>query len=177
MQNRIDINFDEKGYNTAIKAAAEFVTLINTYVKDVKAADRINGQNMGDKTGWTYVVKAFEALTNDRGLVHPKLVDYEAFGRDVDAARKLLAIRTILKGWAGNMEGTFMLVGIDLMEQANHVRSALQKLADHDSDYKLAYEDLNFLYDNRAQKSATTAEQQKRIDVLTQQVEAFQKKG
>ena len=175
MQNRIDINFDEAGYGTAVTKATEFISFINTYVKDVKPADRINGANMGEQNGWTYVNKAFQALTADRTLVHARIVDYEAFARDIDAATKLLALKKILKGWVGNMEGTFMLIGIDLMEQAGFVRSALQQLAKADSDYKAVYEDLNFLFENRAQKAALNMEQNKRIEDLTKQVEAAQK--
>jgi hypothetical protein len=177
MQNRIDIAFDEAGYQAIVKAAMDFIALINQYIRNVKPADRINGQNMGDKNGWTYCQKAFQVLTNDRSLVHAKLVDYDAFARDIDAATKLLALRGILKGWVGNMEGTFMLIGIDLMEQANFVRAAVKTLADNDSDYKLIYDDLNFLYDNRAAKAAATAETQKRIDDLEQQVAGFKQRG
>jgi hypothetical protein len=176
MQNRIDINFDEAGYATATAKATEFVTLINAYVKDVKPADRINGQNMGEQNGWTYAQKAFQALTADRTLVHAKIVDYDAFARDIDAATKLLALKKLLKGWVGNMEGTFMLIGIDLMEQAGFVKNALSLLAKADSDYKETYDDLNFLFENRAQKAAMTTEQNKRIEELTKQVEAAQKK-
>ena len=175
MQNRIDINFDEAGYGTAVTKATEFISFINTYVKDVKPADRINGANMGEQNGWTYVNKAFQALTADRTLVHARIVDYEAFARDIDAATKLLALKKILKGWVGNMEGTFMLIGIDLMEQAGFVKNALALLAKADSDYKAVYDDLNFLFENRAQKAALTAEQNKRIEDLTKQVEVAQK--
>lgn len=175
MQNRIDINFDEAGYITAETKATEFVNFINAYVKDVKPADRINGANMGEQNGWTYVKKAFQALTADHTLVHAKVVDYDAFARDIDAATKLLKLKSILKGWVGNMEGTFMLIGIDLMEQAAFVKAALALLAKADSDYKALYEDLNFLYENRAQKAALTMEQNKRIEELTKQVEAAQK--
>jgi hypothetical protein len=41
MQNRIDINFDDAGYQTSVTKATEFVAFINSYVKDVKPADRI----------------------------------------------------------------------------------------------------------------------------------------
>jgi hypothetical protein len=175
MQNRIDIDFDEAGYATATKSATEFVAFINTYVKDVKPADRINGANMGEQSGWTYAKKAFQALTADRTLVHAKVVDYDAFARDIDAATKLLALKKILKGWVGNMEGTFMLIGIDLMEQAAFVKASLLVLAKADSDYQHSYDDLNFLYENRAEKAANTVEQNKRIADLTKQVEETQK--
>jgi hypothetical protein len=177
MQNRIDIDFDNAGYGTATQKATEFVAFLNTYVKDVKPADRINGANMGEQSGWTYAQKAFQALTLDRTLVHTKVVDYDAFARDIDAATKLLALKKILKGWVGNMEGTFMLLGIDLMEQAAFVKASLAVLAKADSHYQDAYDDLNFLYENRAQKAALTAEQNKRIAELTKQVEEAQKKA
>ncbi len=177
MKYRIDVNFDETGFLAASKAATDSIAAISPYVQEVEPADRIKGQNMGEKSGWTYVKKAYQALSNEPKLVHPKLVDLETFGRGINTVTKLLAIKNILKGWIGDMEGTFMLYGLDLMEQANYVRSAVKVLAEASSDYKELYSDLNFLYENRAEKAATTIENQKRIDELTKQVEALQKKS
>jgi hypothetical protein len=177
MQYRTDINFDEAGYQAIMTAAANLSPLITPYVKFVKPEDRTAGQNMGEGNGWTYVKKAFAALTNDRTLAHVKNVNYDAFARGVDAATKFLAIKTALKGWYGDSEGTFMQIGLDLMEQSNYVRATLKGLAEEDSDSKILYDDLNFLYDNRAKKAADTIENQKRIDVLSKQVESLQKKA
>lgn len=176
MDNRINITFDEQGFQNTLKAATDCVTLVNSYAKEVKPDDRIKGQNMGDKNGWTYVQKAFQALTNDRNLVHPHLVDYDAFAKGVDTAQKLLEIRNKLNGWVGNAEGTFIVLGIDLMAQANEVWAALKKLAKSNSQYQLVFNDLNFLYENRAAKAANTIETQKRIDELQKQLDETLKK-
>ncbi len=176
MQYRIDISIDAVAFDKLQKEAIAAVTSVNMHVIEVKPEDRIKGANMGEKTGWTYVKKAFAVLTAERDLVHPKLVDHEKFARGVDAATKLLALKATFKGWIGNMEGSFMLLGLDLMEQAKYVRAALEPLAEAHNEYKERYDDLNFLYDNRAEKAALTIEQNKRVDALTKQVEALQKK-
>lgn len=171
MPNRIDITFDEQGFATATKTSTELVALINSYIKDVKPEERKGGQSMGDGTGWIFAQKAFKILTDDRSLVHPHLVNYDAFARDITAAQKLLELKAILGNWVGNMEGTFILLGKDLMEQANFVLAAVKILADaSSSSYKILYDSLNSLYELRAQKAATTMEQQKRISELESRV-------
>jgi hypothetical protein len=177
MNYRIDISISDADFARMQQIATDAVTAVNAHVIEVKAEDRINGANMGEKTGWTYVKKAFNALTAERGLVHPKLVNYDSFARGIDAATKLLAIKAICKNWVGNTEGTFMLLGLDLMEQAKYVRAALEPLAKNHVEYRELYDDLNFLYENRAEKAALTIEQNKRIAELTKQVEDLQKKG
>lgn len=176
MKYRTKMVFDEAGFTAASKLGVDFMTTLTPYVIDVSPADRINGQNMGEKSGWIFVQKAYQALVNEPRLVHPALVDLELFGRGINFARKLLAIKGIIKNWPENAEGTLMLQGLDLMEQANYVRAAVKVLADATNEYKELYDDLNFLYDNRAQKAAVTVENQKRIDELTKQVEELQKK-
>lgn len=170
MPNRIDINFDEKGYADALKAANDVVALINGYVRDVKPSERAGGQSMGDGLGWVYAQRAFQVLSADRSIVHPIVVNFDAFARDIDAATKLLAIRKAFGNWVGNMEGTFILLGKDLMEQSNRVLDALKVLATESSTYQSPLDDLNFLYENRSQRAAATIEQQKRIEELERQV-------
>jgi hypothetical protein len=177
MQYRMDISIDDKG-DVAIKKGAEgFAALINPYFREVKPEERVKGSNMGGQTGWTYVKKAFNVLTSERNLVHPKLVNYDAFARGIDTVKKLLSYKVILGGWTPRMEDAYMVIGLDLMEQAKYVRAALEPLADAHAEYKEIYDDLNFLYNNRAEKSALTVEQNKRIDALTKQVEELQKKA
>ena len=174
MPNRINIDFKQEDYLKATKASTDAVILINTYAQEVRSDDRKGGQNMGDGTGWTFAQKAFNILTIDRTLVHVDLLDYDSFARNVDAAKKLLALKAIFGNWVGNMEGSYLLLGKDLMAQANYVLGALKPLADVKSAYKILYDDLNFLYENRATKAAATTEQRNRIAKLEEQVASFQ---
>ena len=159
MINRIDINFKQEDYLKATKASADVVNLINTYAQEVRRERRKGGQNMGTGTGWAFAQKALSILTADRALVHVDLLEYDSFARNIDTAKKLLAIKAIFGNWVGNMEGSFLLLGKDLMTQSNHVLNALKPLADAKSSYKTLYDDLNFLYENRAKKAAVTIEQ------------------
>jgi hypothetical protein len=177
MQYRMDISIDDAADKIITKGAMDFVALISPYFREVKPEERIKGANMGGQTGWTYAQKAFIVLTKERQLVHPKLVDYDAFARGIDVVTKLFAYKAILGGWTRKMEDAYMVIGIDLMEQAKYVRAALAPLAKSHTEYQELWDDLNFLYENRAEKAALTAEQNKRIEDLKKQVEELQKKG
>lgn len=177
MQYRMDITIDTAGDSAIRKGAEDLVALINPYIREIRSEERIKGSNMGGQTGWTYVKKAFSVLTQERGLVHPKLVDYDAFARGIDTMTKLFTYKAILGGWTRKLEDAYMVIGLDLMEQAKYVRAALEPLASAHSDYKELYDDLNFLYDNRAEKAALTIEQNKRFEALSKQVEELQKKA
>ena len=144
MPNRIDVNFDQKGYDNLTDLANQSVTVVSGYFREYKTGERTGGQNMGEGTGYTF-------------------------------AKKLIAIKGIFGNWIGNMEGAFIMVGKDLMEQANSVLTALKPLSVVSSAYKILYDDLNFLYENRATKAAATIETQKRIADLEKQLEEAQK--
>jgi hypothetical protein len=177
MQYRMDISIDDAADKTIIKGILDLNVLISPYFREIKPEERIKGANMGGQTGWTYVQKAFTVLTKERKLVHPKLVDYDAFARGIDTMTKLLNYKALLGGWTSKMEDAYMVIGLDLMEQAKYIRAALEPLAVAHSEYQELWDDLNFLYNNRAEKAALTAEQNKRIDELKKQVDDLQKKG
>jgi hypothetical protein len=82
----------------------------------------------------------------------------------------LLAIKNELNGWVGDMEGTFILVGKDLMEQANTVRKGLEALRTSHPKYELLFQELNVLYENRAKLAQLTAEHKAQVSALEQQV-------
>jgi hypothetical protein len=176
MQNRIDIDFDEKGFNAVQVAGTTFLTLLNAYTRTVTPKERRDGQSMGESLGWLYAQKAFELLTLDRNLVHKDKLNYVAFERDVRAARYLLRLKNDLNGWVGDMEGTFILVGKDLMEQANTVRKALDDLRGNHPKYEQSFQDLNFLYENRAKMAQLTAEHNAKVSDLEKQVAALTSK-
>jgi hypothetical protein len=176
MQNRIDIDFDEKGFKAVQDAGKTFLTLLSTYTRNVSPKERRDGQSMGESLGWLYVQKAFELLSADRELVHKDKLNYVAFERDIRAARAFLRLKNDLNGWIGDMEGTFILVGKDLMEQANAVRKALEDLRRNHPKYEQAFQDLNFLYENRAKMAQLTAEHNAKVAELEKQVAALSPK-
>ena len=176
MQNRIDIDFDEQGFQALRTTVQTLVSQLQKYTRPVSPKVRKDGQNMGETTGWSYAQKAFEILTNDRLLVHPGQLNYEAFERDIRAARQLLFLKTELNGWVGEMEGTFILVGKDLMEQANMVRKGLDGLRSTHPKYELLFQDLNVLYENRAKLAQLTAEHKVKVAALEQQVSNLTRK-
>ena len=170
MQNRIEITFEEKDYAKTVQTATEIVALINANVPEVKSDDRKGGQNMGEGNGWLFTKKAYQIVSADRTLVHVDLLDYDAFKRNVVGATKLIDLKNALGGWIGNMEGAFVVLSKDLMVQANIVLKALEPLSKTKKAYKTLYDDLNFLYTNRAAKAAATIEQNNRIADLEKQV-------
>ena len=84
-----------------------------------------------------------------------------------------MELKTILGGWVGNMDGAFIVIGKDLMAQSNVVLRALEPLSKNKKLYKTLYDDLNFLYTNRAAKAAFTMEQNNRITELEKQVTEY----
>jgi hypothetical protein len=177
MPNRIDIDFDEKGFQAVRTAAQTFLTALNPYTRITSAKERKDGQSMGEHLGWLYVQKAFELLTLDRELVHKDRIIYADFERDIRVARYLLVLKKDLNAWVGDMEGTFILVGKDLMEQANIVRKALEDLRRNQPKYELLFQDLNFLYENRAKIAQLTAEHNAKVQELEQQVANLMRKS
>ena len=173
MPNRIEINFKEEDYAKVIKISTEVVAIINTYVPEVSDDDRKGGQNMGEGTGWAFAQKAFELVSTDRSLVHVDLLDYDAFARNIAAVTKLVAIKAVLGGWIGNAGGVFVVIGKDLMVQANAVLTALKLLSKTKKMYKILYDDLNSLYKTRASKAASTIEQNNRVAELEKQLNEF----
>jgi hypothetical protein len=170
MPNRIDIDFDEKGFQAVRAAAKAFLTTLQPYTRLTSAKERKDGQSMGESLGWLYVQKAFELLTLDRELVHKDRLIYADFERDIRLARQLLTLKKDLNAWVGDTEGTFILVGKDLMEQANIVRKALEALRRNHPKYEQAFQDLNFLYENRAKIAQLTAEHNAKVQELEKQV-------
>ena len=73
-----------------------------------------------------------------------------------------MELKTILGGWIGNMEGTFVVLGKDLTAQSNVVLRTLEPLSKSKKSYKTLYDDLNFLYSTKAAKAAVTVEQNSR---------------
>jgi hypothetical protein len=176
MQNRIDIDFDERGFQTVLATAQTFLSNLQKYTRHVSLKERKDGQSMGETMGWSYAQKAFELLTADRSLVHPDKLNYEAFERDIRTARQLLILKNALNGWVGEMEGTFILLGKDLMEQANVVRKNLEGLRNSHSKYEFAFQELNVLYENRAKLAQLTLEHKSKVAALEQQVASLARK-
>ena len=73
-----------------------------------------------------------------------------------------MELKTILGGWIGNMEGTFVVLGKDFTAQSNVVLRTLEPLSKSKKSYKTLYDDLNFLYSTKAAKAAVTVEQNSR---------------
>jgi hypothetical protein len=176
MPNRIDIDFDERGFQAVRAAAKTFLTALNPYTRITSAKDRKDGQSMGESLGWLYVQKAFEILTLDRELFHKDRLIYTEFERDIRLARQLLILKKDLNAWVGDTEGTFIMVGKDLMEQANIVRKALEELRRNQPKYEQSFQDLNFLYENRAKMAQVTAEHNAKVQELEQQVATLMRK-
>ena len=55
-----------------------------------------------------------------------------------------MELKTILGGWIGNMEGTFVVLGKDFTAQSNVVLRTLEPLSKSKKSYKTLYDDLNF---------------------------------
>jgi hypothetical protein len=176
MQNRIDIDFDEKGFQQIRSSAQALLSDLQQYTRTVSTKERKDGQSMGETMGWAYAQKAFEILTADRLLVHPAQLNYEAFERDIRAVRQLLQLKNELNGWVGEMEGTFILLGKDLMEQANMIRKNLEALRGSHPKYELAFQELNVLYEHRAKLAQLTTEHKAKVAALEQQVATLNKK-
>jgi hypothetical protein len=154
-----------------LQTAASDVAIINNFARSIRPPDLATGQDMGEDSGWTYAQKALVALTSKRDLVMQDLVNFDDFTLLVESAEKLMAIKKAYGNWVGETKETFLLIGKHLMAYANYVRSSLQTLSAKVSSYKKDYDDINFLYDNRAKKAAATVETKKRIAELTKQVE------
>ena len=176
MQNRIDIDFDEKGFQQLCVSMEGFLTNLQKYTRSVSPKERKDGQSMGETMGWKYAQKAFELWTADRSLVHPAQLNYEAFERDIRAARQLLQLKNELNGWIGEMEGTFILLGKDLMEQAKVVRKNVEALRNSHPKYELAFQELNILYENRAKLAQLTHEHKAKVADLEQQLAQWNQK-
>jgi hypothetical protein len=168
---------DDAALTAILQKAAEDVAAINNFAKSIRPPDLASGQDMGEDAGWTYVQKALVALTNKRDLVMKDLVDFDDFTTLVESAEKLILIKRAYGNWVGETRDTFLLIGKRMMKNANFVRASLQILSAEVSSYKKDYDDLNFLYDNRAKKAAATLETNKRIAELTKQVEELKQKA
>ena len=73
MQNRIDIDFDEKGFQQIRSSVQTFLAHLQKYTRTVSAKERKDGQSMGETTGWTYAQKAFEIPISSHFL-HKNLI-------------------------------------------------------------------------------------------------------
>jgi hypothetical protein len=170
MKNRIEYQIDLKEierFNQAMATAKEILLKIMANV----TPDAVGpGQNMGSEGGWIYVQKGYAAAEKFPRLYDAEQLSLNTYKLNLDLARFMLDARKDIKSldeWA-NIIG--ILTGKDLIDKTNHVRQRAQAKRKVNPEYAQISDELNVLFEKRAEKAAETRKINQEIKALKKQV-------
>ncbi len=152
-KNRISHTISQSDVDEFKGCLARMLTIARRITEGTSPDDK-TGQPMGDAGGWDFVQRC-HSITAEKGteMFTPLDFNQTEFDRDVALATVLFSFRKDGAQVDELIDLAIQLVGRDLMEHGNKVRSRLEQLSRDHADYKALFEEVNFFYENRGRKA------------------------
>jgi hypothetical protein len=177
MPNRVEKVMDiaiQEAIVNHIKSATDLMKNFNVTRKQI---GDISGQNMGTGSGVLFIQKAFTIAVENPDIM-TALYNRAPYELDINFYNAMKPIVDAVAGLNSALNETIVLLGHDLMEHANAVLKKLRGAAeDHEGAYRVLYNDLNVLYENRAKLTEERKATNQVIADLTGKVAAAEAKA
>jgi hypothetical protein len=149
MSNQISAVLSEENV-TDIKKKISDIRTILTFMVNASSSDHLSNQNMG-QGGLGFGKSALKAVRTHPEIIPPALSEVE-FNKSIDLYDQIQLIMSDIATLNQHLESTNIIIGQDIMKQANHTYDLVKNAAQKEVKYKPTYDELAVYYKNRGPK-------------------------